>query len=49
VWHGKRKLEISDLKLLALLALHPVAGIRTVTFADVLRGPDTKSTTFALS
>jgi hypothetical protein len=38
VWHGDRKLEISDLELLVLLAVHPVAGIRAVSLADMLWG-----------
>jgi hypothetical protein len=43
VWHGDRQLEISDLELLVLLAVHPVAGIRAVTLADMLWGDRTPS------
>jgi hypothetical protein len=43
VWHGDRQLEISDLELLVLLAVHPVVGIRAVTLADMLWGDRTPS------
>jgi DNA-binding SARP family transcriptional activator len=37
-WHGDRLLEIADPELLLLLAVHPVAGIRSEALADMLWG-----------
>jgi DNA-binding SARP family transcriptional activator len=37
-WHGDQMLEIADPELLLLLAVHPVAGIRSEALADMLWG-----------
>jgi hypothetical protein len=36
VWHGSRRLQISDSVLLLLLGAHPIGGIRNEAVADML-------------